>query len=143
MSTVRQVMNGQAIALTPDAIVSDTINVLTKNHLSGAPVVNGSGELVGYISEGSLIDVVFDESVWLAPISRYMTTEVHTVHPDEPLLRPAQFFALYAYRQLPVVEDKKLVGMISRRDLMNHALQTNEIIADPLVSLIPSLVPMS
>jgi hypothetical protein len=41
------------------------------------------------------------------------------------------------------VDAGKLVGILTRRDLMNHALRTNELLADPLIELIPSLAPMS
>jgi CBS domain-containing protein len=72
-----------------------------------------------------------------------MTPEVHTVHPDDPLARPAQLFALYSFRRLPVVEDGRLVGIVTRRDLMNYALRTNKLLTDPLIELIPSLAPMT
>ena len=75
------------------------------------------------ISELALIDVVFDPQVKDAPVSDYMNPEVHLVHPDDPLSRAAQLFALYSFRRLPVVENGKLVGIVTRRDLMNFALR--------------------
>src|SRR5205085_6509720 len=110
-----------------------------QNHIGGAPVVDAEGELIGMISELALIDVVFDEAVKNAPVSKFMTVEVQVVYPYESLSRAAQLFALYAFRRLPVVENGKLVGIITRRDLMNHALETGQVLADPLVEMIPSL----
>ena len=72
-----------------------------------------------------------------------MSPKVHSVHPDEPLSRLAQLFALYSFRRIPVVEAGKLIGVVTRRDLMNHSLRTNEVLNEPLIDLIPSLVPMS
>ena len=72
-----------------------------------------------------------------------MDTDVHTVHPDEPLTCAAQIFALYSFGRLPVVEDGKLVGLITRRDLLSHALQTGDLLTDPLTELNPGLVPIS
>ena len=72
-----------------------------------------------------------------------MTPDLQVVHPDDPLSRVAQLFALYSFRRVPVVERGKLVGMVTRRDLMNHALRTNEVLLEPLIELIPSLAPMS
>jgi CBS domain-containing protein len=86
-----------------------------------------------------LIDVVFDEKVASAPISKYMTIEVQVVSPHDSLARAAQLFALYAFRRLPVVDNGKLVGIITRRDLMNYSLQSEQVMQDPLAEMIPLL----
>ena len=132
-------MNQNVVAVRPETSVEQTIELLTQNHIGGAPVVDRSGELVGMISELALIDVVFDEKVAKAPVSQYMTIEVQAVNPHESLARAAQLFALYAFRRLPVVENGKLVGIITRRDLMNHSLQSGQTMGDPLVEMIPGL----
>jgi CBS domain-containing protein len=143
MATIRDVMNDQTVTIRPEATVGEAIEILTRHHIGGAPVAAEDGSLVGILSELALIDVVFDPEMRYAPVSRYMTPEVQILHPDDRLSRAAQLFALYSFRRLPVVEDGKLVGVVTRRDLMNHALRTNELLADPLVELIPSLAPMS
>jgi CBS domain-containing protein len=143
VATIRDVMNDQAVTIHHEATVREAIEVLTRQHIGGAPVVADDGGVVGILSELALIDVVFDPAMRDAPVSKFMTPEVHVVHPDDRLARAAQLFALYSFRRLPVVKDGKLVGVVTRRDLMNHALRTNELLADPLVELIPSLAPMS
>lgn len=139
MIEIRQVMNKNVATVSPDISVGETIELLTRHHIGGAPVVNASGELVGMISELALIDVVFDEAVKNAPVSKYMTRELQVVYADEALARAAQLFALYAFRRLPVIENGKLVGIISRRDLMNYSLRTGQVLGDPLIEMIPSL----
>jgi CBS domain-containing protein len=133
-------MNKQVKALRSEATVAEAIAFLTENHIGGAPVVS-NGKLVGMISEIALIDVVFDPTVKDAPVSKYMTIEVQSVGSHEPLSRAAQLFALYAFRRLPVVDDGKLVGILTRRDLMNYALRSTEQLSDPLVDLFPALAP--
>jgi len=135
-------MNPQVVAVNPETTVEHTIDFLTEHHIGGSPVVDDNGRLV-MISELALIDVVFDESIKFAPISRFMTQELQVLDVNEPLTRAAQLFALYAFRRLPVVKEGKLVGILTRRDLMNFALRTNQQIADPLVEMIPSLAPIS
>jgi CBS domain-containing protein len=139
VTTIRQVMNSKVAAIRTDMSVAETIEFLTINHIGGAPVISVDGQLVGMISELALIDVVFDETVKFALATRFMTVEVQSVGPDDPLSRAAQLFALYAFRRLPVVENGKLVGIITRRDLMNFALSSGNVLVDPLVDLIPSL----
>jgi tRNA nucleotidyltransferase (CCA-adding enzyme) len=132
-------MSLKVAAVSSSATIGETIEFLTKNHIGGAPVTNDQGELIGMISELVLIDVVFDERVRNSPVSKFMTVELQVLHPEEPLSRAAQLFALYAFRRLPVVENGKLVGILTRRDLMNFVLRTGQLLADPLVELIPSL----
>lgn len=141
--TIREVMNRNVLAVGAEWTVEETIEFLTRSHISGSPVVSAKGELVGMISERALLDVVFDHLIKDAPVSQYMTTELHTVQPDEPLARAAQLFALYAHRRLPVVENGNLIGIITCRDLMNYSLRTNHAIEDPLVALIPSLATLN
>jgi CBS domain-containing protein len=136
-------MNERVVALRPDQTVAEAVEILTQHHTGGMPVVADDGTLVGIISELALIDLVFDAKVRDAPISKYMSPKVHSVHPDDLLPRVAQLFALYSFRRVPVVDDGKLVGIITRRDLMNHSLRTNELLKEPLLELIPSLAPMT
>ena len=143
MAVIRDMMNKKVVGVRPDATVAETIKILTDQHIGGLPVVSPEGAVVGVISELALIDVVFDATVKDALVSDYMTPEVHTLHPDDPLSRAAQLFALYSFRRLPVVENGKLVGIVTRRDLMNYALRTKKILTDPLIELIPSLAPMT
>jgi CBS domain-containing protein len=143
MGVVRDIMNRRVVGIRPDATLAEAVAVLTQQHIGGAPVVTAEGAVVGMISELAMIDVVFDSEAKDALVTDYMTPEVHTIHPDDPLSRPAQLFALYSFRRLPVVEDGKLVGIVTRRDLMNYALRSNELLTDPLIELIPSLAPMT
>lgn len=143
MRVVREIMNKRVVGIRPDATLAEAIHILTQQHIGGAPVVTAEGAVVGVISELAMIDVVFDSDAKDALVKEYMTAQVHTVHPDDPLSRPAQLFALYSFRRLPVVENGKLVGVVTRRDLMNYALRSNELLTDPLIELIPSLAPMT
>ena len=143
MIRIRDVMNPDVVVVGPEWTVEQTIEFLTEHHIGGSPVVNESGELVGMISELALIDVVFDHSIKNAPISKYMNRELQKVGPDDSLTRAAQLFALYSFRRLPVVENGSLVGIITRRDLMNYSLRSCHAVEDPLVAMIPSLAAIS
>src|SRR5262249_47907417 len=85
-----QMMNTQVASLSADETVEQAIEVLTQTHLGSLPVVNSAGLLAGMISEMSLFDIVFDASVRSESISKYVTTDAQTVHPDQPLTRAAQ-----------------------------------------------------
>jgi CBS domain-containing protein len=117
----------------------EAVKILTKHHLSGAPVATSKGELVGFVSEPNLMDVLFHDDVRREKVSQYMTCEVHVVRADDSISAAATMFAMYGIRRLPVVENGHLVGVLTRRDLLSYALLTGEILTEPLVELIPSL----
>ena len=139
MTVIRDIMTKNVFAVRPETTLAEAVEVLTDHHIGGAPVVS-EGELVGIISELALLDVVFDADARHAAVAHYMEQDVQSVSPDESLSRAGQLFALYAFRRLPVVENGKLVGIVSRRDLMNHSLRTNELLTEPLMALVPDLV---
>jgi tRNA nucleotidyltransferase (CCA-adding enzyme) len=143
MTLIRDIMNSPVVSIRPETTLEQAIFCLTEHHIGGAPVVANDGAIVGMVSELALIDVVFDAFARFAPVSRYMNQEVHVVYPDDSISRAAQLFALYSFRRLPVAEHGKLVGIVTRRDLMNHALRSCEVLTEPLVELIPALAPMS
>jgi CBS domain-containing protein len=140
MTAIRDIMSKVVVSIRPDATLMDAVKVLTKHHLSGAPVISTDGKLVGFISEPNLMDVLFDADVRKARVSDFMTTEVQFVRPDESISEAAAIFAMYGIRRLPVVEKGRLVGVLTRRDMLSHALFNPEPLEEPLAELIPGLV---
>jgi CBS domain-containing protein len=139
MPLIRDIMSKIVVSVRPDATLMDAVKVLTKHHLSGAPVVTTGGELIGFISEPNLMDVLFDEAIRGEKVSDYMNCEVHAVHPDDHISDAASLFAIYGIRRLPVVENGHLIGVVTRRDLLAYSLRTAETLVEPLKELIPSL----
>jgi CBS domain-containing protein len=139
MTNVSDIMNPRVITVDPKSTLSAAVDLFTENHVGGAPVVDGRGRVVGMISELQLMDVVFDPESRDAPVSAYMTTDIQAVEPTDTLTRVAQLFALHSFRRLPVIDRGTLVGIITRRDLMNYALRTGERLTEPLVEYFPEL----
>jgi len=117
----------------------DAVKVLTKHHISGAPVVTRQGEVVGFISEPNLMDVLFDESIRTAPVSEFMSSIPHVGDIEDSISTAAAMFAMYGIRRLPVIDNGRFVGVVTRRDLLAHILQNPEPISEPLRELIPAL----
>lgn len=143
MSHVAQVMNRSVITVRPETTLADTVRLFTAHHIGGAPVVDDANRVVGMVSELQLLDLVFDPTACSAPVSAYMAENVKCVAPQDSLAHAGQLFALFAFRRLPVVENDKLVGIITRRDLMNHTLATGEQLAEPLWEFVPELVELA
>ena len=117
----KDIMVTKLITLSPHVKMIEAAKLLLKNCISGAPVVNEKGELIGIFSEqdvmSALIDAVY-EDLPASDVGNYMSRDVETIHEDLDLLSIAQIFRSRGFRRLPVVRDQKLVGQISRRDVM-------------------------
>jgi CBS domain-containing protein len=137
MTTAAQIMCPNPFTLSPTATLAEAMQLLTDLRMSGAPVVDGDGLLVGVISEIAMFDVLFDPSLRRAPVADFMTRSVRTVDVADSLGHVAHMFALYGIRRLPVMRNGALVGIVSRRDLLAYAMTSGEAIADPLTEWIP------
>jgi CBS domain-containing protein len=98
--------------------------VLLDKKISGAPVVDDDGNLVGVLSEVDLMPIViqdsyYDESVGI--VGDYMKHPVDTVTPDMDIYSLAERFNTEHRRRYPVLQNGKLVGQISRRDVLRAA----------------------
>jgi CBS domain-containing protein len=118
---VRDFMATQVVTFTPDMEVMTAINDLVKHNISGAPVLDGNGKLVGVLSEKDCLKVALTagyEGVPAGLVSEFMTRTPITVEPDMPIMEIAGQFLDSTYKRYPVVKNGKLVGQISRRDVL-------------------------
>jgi CBS domain-containing protein len=97
------------------------VQLLLKHHISGVPVVDAKGRYLGVFSEKCSMHVLLDAAYEQLPVHdvrSFMDTEAQTIGPETQLLSIAQVFLLTPYRRLPVIEEGKLVGLVTRRDVM-------------------------
>jgi len=118
----KQFMATKLITLKPQTDVFDAIAYLLKHHVSGVPVIDDDRNFLGVFSEKTSMRVLVD-----AAYERMPTTEVgafmnpdqgRTISEETSLLECAQIFLDTPYRRLCVLSDGKLVGQISRRDVL-------------------------
>lgn len=118
---VREYMSTQLVTFTPDMDVMAAINQLVKHRIAGAPVVDAQGKLVGMLSERDCLNIgltASQDTCIAGPVSQFMATKVVTVDPDTNLTQLASMFVSASYRRYPVMEGGKLVGLISRSDVL-------------------------
>ncbi len=119
--TVRDFMAKHLITFSPDMNVYAAIDTLLKNKISGAPVVDENGEIIGMLSEIDCMHTILEASYYNTPgalVADLMSTKVTTVDANMSIVSLAEKFINNSYRRYPVVEDGKLVGQISRRDVL-------------------------
>ncbi len=123
---VRNYMARDLISFYPETDVLDAIHELVAHRIAGAPVVDHHGELVGMLSELDCIRVALDAGYYGqrgGPVSEYMTTDVKTVDAETNIVDLADRFRQSKFRRFPVVKDGRLVGQISRRDVLRALLE--------------------
>ncbi len=118
---VRDYMTTEIVTVPPQTDITHVVQMLIANDISGVLVVSDSEELVGILTERDCIATAstagyYDELG--GPASSFMSTPVETVTPDENLIDIAIRMTDAPYRRFPVLEDGKLVGLISRRDVL-------------------------
>ncbi len=97
------------------------IHILIEHKMSGAPVADDHGNLVGFLSEKDCMKVALNAGYHGESggrVEEYMATSVETIDVDTPIIEVAEFFLKSAFRRYPVVEENRLVGAISRRDVL-------------------------
>jgi CBS domain-containing protein/anti-sigma regulatory factor (Ser/Thr protein kinase) len=125
---VSEVMTSNLICFSPEIRMQEVLEVFRQKRISGAPIISKQGELIGLISMEDLIRCLIDNDLE-SMINKYMTTNLVTIQPTDPLIEASKKFASTNFGRLPVVDKQlKLVGMITKGDInrgLLNALETD------------------
>ena len=122
LPVVREFMSVSLITLRPGMDIFQAIDVLVKNRISGAPVVDDGHNLIGVLSEKDCLRVFANNAFYhldAGLVEDFMSREVCTVDPDDDIFKVADMFLKNNFRRLPVLAAGRLVGQVSRRDVLN------------------------
>lgn len=122
---VKDYMATKLVTFTPDLNVVEAMKQILEHRITAAPVVDDADQLVGILSEVDLMSVVIQDSYYNEPVGivgDYMKAPVDTVEPDLDIYTLAERFIHEHRRRYPVVHEGKLVGQISRRDVLVAAV---------------------
>lgn len=118
---VRDHMATRLVLLKPDMEIVRATHLLIRNDISGAPVVDDAGRLVGILTERDCMRVVVEAEYHAMPgglVQDVMSVNPEFVNPDDNIFQLARLFIDHKYRRYPVVENDRVIGLISRRDVM-------------------------
>ena len=118
---VKDCMSKNVITLTPDMEILRAAHTLIKQDISGAPVVDEHGRLVGILTERDCMQVAMEGFYHGLPgglVKDRMSTDPQSVDPEASILTVAQLFINGRFHRYPVVDDGRIIGIISRRDVM-------------------------
>lgn len=133
--TARDVMSRRVVMLRADMRVIDAMRKLIRHKISGAPVLDAEGALVGLVSEFDCLRVVasglygHDEWEDSEPLGKIMTTDVLTIAPDMDVFAITQLLVDKRIRRVPVAVEGRVIGIVSRRDALRgvHNLRRAQI----------------
>jgi CBS domain-containing protein len=120
----RDIMTRTVYTIRPEASAQEAARLLDQQRISGAPVVDGDGRLIGMVTEADIISKVNREGLRVADI---MSHELIIVSEETPLEEIAALLSERKIKRVPVVENGRLVGIVSRADIV-HAVAAGHLI---------------
>ncbi|MDA0779984.1 MAG: CBS domain-containing protein [Bacteroidetes bacterium] len=124
---VQDYMSRNLITFSPQQSILEVMRVLIRHKISGGPVVDELSRLIGIISEADCIKHLSDAKYFNQPffdrkVEESMSAEVDVIEADKTIFDAATLFHKTGRRRLPVLERGRLVGQISRQDVVKAAL---------------------
>ena len=121
IETAGEIMTRPPFCLNASMNVGEAAHTLVDKHIHGAPVVNDDGELVGVVSESDLLAVIAGAAFHALPtgnVADFMTRDPLTVEATEDVYAITRYFREGRASRLPVMENGRCVGIITRRNLL-------------------------
>ncbi|MGD1842087.1 MAG: CBS domain-containing protein [Thermonemataceae bacterium] len=110
------------ITFTPEQNIMDAINLMLKHKITGAPVLNRVGDIIGIISEKDCLKVILKATYYNdmpGKVEDYMSTSVTSVDEDKNVEEVAEMFIDNHFKRFPVVDKRgRLIGQVSRYDIL-------------------------
>ena len=128
---VSDVMSKDLITITPDTAVTKIREMFQKHDFNAFPVVDGNKTLVGIVSKtdylrmftmGYSFSVQKVQMLWAKTAADIMSKGIFTIKPNSKLVDAANIMVENNFRSVPVVQGKKLVGIITSTDIIKHTL---------------------
>ncbi|MEN8720959.1 MAG: CBS domain-containing protein [Oceanococcaceae bacterium] len=119
--TAKEYMAANLVTFKMDQDMMSAIHKLLENGISGAPVIDNTGNICGMLSEKDCLKVALNwayHTQHSGQVGDYMTTAVVTVEADTSILQIAKMFIESPYKRFPVVDENRLIGQISRQDIL-------------------------
>ena len=138
-------MNTGVITITPDEDVYEAMRLMALNNITGLPVIDDSGSLLGMITEKDILVLLWnnlehtnmDDAV--GTVGQFMTRHVVCFGPEYSIADIAECLSTNDFRRVPILYDGKLIGIISRKDVIRHIRdlqQQDEVMKDSILELL-------
>ena len=132
MFEITDIMKTDVITVKKDTPIYEAMERLVEHNITGLPVVDDNMALVGIVTEKDMLRLIVDLDVlkWESDldesstcVEKYMTKEVVNFAPEDSLLEICDCLLKKKFRRIPIVSDGKLVGILSRKDIIAYMLE--------------------
>jgi len=122
----KDVMTRDPITIKPTTTVAEAIKCLIDNKVSGAPVQDDAGNMIGVVTEKDLIvsyDFLQDIN---SAVASFMSKDIISVNEETPVEEISKLLVQRNIKRVPVTEGDKVIGIVSRRDVLRYILEKNK-----------------
>ena len=123
MLKARDIMTTDVIAIGPEATLEEAVKTLLSNKISGMPVCDGGNKVLGVISERDILNFIFSGNLKTTKVKEAMSTKVTSFPPDADIDKISLVMGEKMIRRVPIIENGKLIGVISRRSILRTVLE--------------------
>ncbi|MHC4499180.1 MAG: CBS domain-containing protein [Planctomycetota bacterium] len=123
MFETKALMTTEVMTVKKHTPIRDVIDILVANDITGLPVVNDDMTLAGIISEKDVLNALSDLEDDSAKVEDFMTEDIVSFDQDEDLIAICECLVNGNFRRVPIVAQGKLVGIISRKDIIKYILE--------------------
>jgi len=127
MYRARDVMSKNVEFVYTDTPIEDALKKLVEKDMTGMPVLDKDKKLAGIVSEKDMLILLQDPCFGENPVSAYMSSEIVAFEEDDDVIDICDCLMNSKFRRVPIIdENKKVIGIISRRDIIRFILKVRE-----------------
>jgi CBS domain-containing protein len=120
MVAAKTIMSRNVITVSRDEDIYEAIRRMVQNDVTGLPVVNADGSLAGILTEKDVLDLLYRVRDRPGKVEDYMTRSVVCFDSEDSIADIAANFRNNHFRRVPILENGRLVGIISRKDIIRY-----------------------
>jgi CBS domain-containing protein len=123
MFEAKKIMKTDVITAKTDTLIYDAIRVMVAKNITGLPVVDDDMRLLGIVTEKDVLELLYENEEKPDTVGHYMTENVTTFDQNDSVVDIADSFLKNHFRRVPILADGKVVGVISRKDIIAYILK--------------------
>ena len=123
MLKAKDIMKTNVLAVAADADIYRAIRIMVENNVTGLPVVDENRMLVGIVTEKDVLRLLYEIEDRPGAVEDFMTRSVVAYGQEDAVTAIAEGLAAHHFRRVPILSDGRLVGIISRKDIVKHIKQ--------------------